>query len=437
MEDNSLVSEITDSNSNIRVNDEKNAVGRTLKKMFIYSIIFCLVVLILFIWNQWITFDLSYPIKHDIFGTYGDFVGGVLGTVISLYSVYMLVKTLQNQISTNADIIITNHETIKSNKKLITQTELQIFDNRFSMLLELYHKAIDNYGTHEDNGTSKGRACFEKRLNDFRNNGFYNNTEYKRRSIGAVSEYQKFYSKYRHDISVHFRMLYLLAKLTAEEKMEDEKYRISYAKCMRGQLSEGEMLLLRYNCYTTYGKLMGQYINQFNLLKHLPIMSLLEFNNWRRVVDNQENVNALDQAYLILKRMMTKMIDEEGWVSETIKYSSRYEMLITLSEKHDNFIVIFTKKKKKKKGGAIKRPVEENAFDEFDENELPRFLKELFIEMFIYSNFFQFNGSDHKIVISEIKENTAEKMIISIRIERKNIPLVLAQHQIAPSIEAS
>lgn len=100
-------------------------------------------------------------------------------------------------------------------------------------------------------------------------------------------------------------------------------------------------------------------------------------------------------------------------------------------------LLYLRKKKKKKKGGAIKRPVEENAFDEFDENELPRFLKELFIEMFIYSNFFQFNGSDHKIVISEIKENTADKMIISIRIERKNIPLVLAQHQIAPSIEAS
>ena len=40
MEDNSLVSEITDSNFNIRVNDEKNAVGRTFKKMFIYSFLF-------------------------------------------------------------------------------------------------------------------------------------------------------------------------------------------------------------------------------------------------------------------------------------------------------------------------------------------------------------------------------------------------------------
>ena len=66
----------------------------------------------------------------------------------------------------DADVV----DTIKSNKKLITQSELQIFDNRFSMLLDLYRKAIDNYGTHEDNSTPKGRACFEKRLNDFKNN---------------------------------------------------------------------------------------------------------------------------------------------------------------------------------------------------------------------------------------------------------------------------
>ena len=435
MEDNSIVSEITERDSNIRVNEEKKAVGRTLRNVFIGCIVFCLSVFLFFIWKQWNTFNLSYPIKHDIFGTYGDFIGGVLGTLISLYSVYMLVKTLQNQISTNADIINTNHETIKSNKKLITQSELQIFDNRFSMLLDLYRKAIDNYGTHEDNSTPKGRACFEKRLNDFKNNGFDNRTEYKRRSIGAIIEYQKFYSKYRHDVSVHFRMLYLLAKLTAEEKMDDEKYRVSYAKCIRGQLSEGEMLLLRYNCYTTYGRLMGQYINQFNLLKHLPIMSLLEFNNWRKTVGDQEKENALDQVFLDIKRMMTRMIDEEGEVNKTMKYSSRYEMLISLSVKHDTFVIVFSKSKKKKKGGAIKRPVEEIAFDAFNDDDLQIFLKEVFIEIFIYSNFFHFNGNDNKIVTSEIKENTADKMVISIKVERKNIPLVLDQHQIAPNIQ--
>ena len=82
MEDNSIVSEITERDSNIRVNEEKKAVGRTLRNVFIGCIVFCLSVFLFFIWKQWNTFNLSYPIKHDIFGTYGDFIGGVLGTLI-------------------------------------------------------------------------------------------------------------------------------------------------------------------------------------------------------------------------------------------------------------------------------------------------------------------------------------------------------------------
>lgn len=437
MDSQSIVSEISEPNVIARVEKEKEETEKTFRKLLQWSAILCVSILLLFVWNQWATFDLSSTIKDDIFSAYGDFIGGVLGTVVSLYSVYMLVKTLQNQISANADVRIANLETIRANKKLITQSELQIFDNRFSMLLDLYHKAIDNYGAHDNNETPKGRGCFEKRLDEFRNNGFDNRTEYKRRSIGAVSEYQKFYSKYRHEISVHFRMLYLLAKLTAEEKMEDEKYRVSYAKCIRGQLSEGEMLLLRYNCYTTYGKLMGQYINQFNLLKHLPIMSLLEFNNWRKAIGDQEKINALDQVALNLKRTMSKMIDEEGEVTKTTKYSSRYDVSICLLKNHDVFDIVFTKSKKRKKGGAIKRPVEEAVFDAFNEKDLPDFLKEVCVEMFVYSNFCHFNGDDHRIVTSEVEVNDQEKLVVKIKVERNKIPLVLAQHQIAPSRDVS
>ena len=212
--------------------------------------IFCFVALILFIWQQWKYLCLSESINSSLFGTFGDFIGGVLGTIIAFYSVYMLVRTFQDQIKTNANVvkannssIETNKNTIESNKKIIEQTQLQIFDSRFNLLLSLYHKAIDSYAT--DNQLH-GRDAFENISLSFRDNGFENHTEYKRRSIGAVSEYRVLYTRNRRELSVHFRMLYLLCKLTAEEKMKDV-LRASYSKSIRGQLSEGELLLLRYN----------------------------------------------------------------------------------------------------------------------------------------------------------------------------------------------
>ena len=85
-----------------------NQVGITFKWAFWLSIFFCATAVVIFIWQQWKSFSFGIPINNDVFGTLGDFVGGILGTIIALYSVYMLVRTFQNQIVTNGNVIITN-----------------------------------------------------------------------------------------------------------------------------------------------------------------------------------------------------------------------------------------------------------------------------------------------------------------------------------------
>lgn len=276
------------------------------KTLIISSIIFCVVVIFLFFCGQIITFRLTDSIEHDIFGAFGDFIGGVLGTFIALYSVYYLVKTFQNQAEindnirlTNKSVIETNESVKKSNDKLINQTELQIFDSRFSKLLDLYKEAINSY--KNENIENNGRLNFEAIVEEFKKKGLLYKTEYKRRSISAVSEYYKLYTINRRNFSIHFRMLYLLTKLTAEEKIY-ESYRVSYAKTIRGQLSEGELLLLRYNCLSIYGARMRTYVNKFNLIKHLPIMSLLEFTKWKNIIQDTNIINTIDQLFINLKK---------------------------------------------------------------------------------------------------------------------------------------
>ena len=109
-------------------------------------------------------------------------------------------------------------------------------------------------------------------------------------------------------MSVHFRNLYLLVKMIGETDNVDEGGnimlkevdRVTYAKSIRGQLSEGEMLFLRYNCLTDRGDKMKPLVNQFNLLKHLPIMSLLEFRAHRNKISSQREINTLDSHFIIL-----------------------------------------------------------------------------------------------------------------------------------------
>lgn len=407
-------------------------------KAFKWCVAFFFVAGVLFFWQQWKTVGLSYPVDGGLFGTLGDFIGGVLGTIIALYTVYLLVRTFQDQTETNASVIETNESIIKANqdvittnKKLIQQTQLQIFDSRFNSLLALYHSAVEAYIDVDDKSV-KGRECFEKYATDFKNSGYQNHTEYMRRSLGAVSRYMELYAKHRKELSVHYRMLYLLSRLTAEEKMRED-YRVTYAKSIRGQLSEGELLLLRYNCLSPYGERMRTYVNQFNLLKHLPIMSLLEFSYWREMIGDEDKVNSIDQLAMTLKKLMTKMLDEDGENKNTIVLSSRLRFVIEVNENHEELSVLFSKEKMKKKGGAIKRPVEEGAFDSIVEGELNTFMKEIMLELFVNSNFFQFNGERHDIVTSEIVENNDKRIVIGTKVFRPGSALALAQSQVLPS----
>lgn len=64
-------------------------------------------------------YDSHLPIDVGLFGTYGDFIGGVLGTFIALYSAYLLVRTLENQAATNESVIRTNKSTIEANNAAV------------------------------------------------------------------------------------------------------------------------------------------------------------------------------------------------------------------------------------------------------------------------------------------------------------------------------
>ena len=42
-------------------------------------------------------FDDEYVVNHELLGTYGDFIGGVLGTIFALISTLILIRTFNQQ----------------------------------------------------------------------------------------------------------------------------------------------------------------------------------------------------------------------------------------------------------------------------------------------------------------------------------------------------
>ena len=67
--------------------------------------------LIFFLWKR--SYDSSAPICASVWGQFGDFVGGLIGSLIAYISVRLLNRNLQEQIQANIDIRKNNENSRK------------------------------------------------------------------------------------------------------------------------------------------------------------------------------------------------------------------------------------------------------------------------------------------------------------------------------------
>lgn len=67
------------------------------KFYFIVAFLFLIFSVFCFTWRIWDSLSMQLPINPEIWGQFGDFVGGTLGTVFSLISVMLVVWTFNVQ----------------------------------------------------------------------------------------------------------------------------------------------------------------------------------------------------------------------------------------------------------------------------------------------------------------------------------------------------
>lgn len=374
------------------------------KGLFWGIIITCIlisgVMIFLFSLNRY--FDNEYPVDNGLFGTYGDFIGGVVGTIVAFYSAFLLVKTLQSQESVNKSVIETNDRISIASGKELYNTLLEVFNNKFERFMACYQNAIDNYVIEKNNEVLTGRKAFEKIASEFINNDFTNNNDYLRRTQSAISEYMDFYSNNRLYLAVHFRMLYLLTSLVSTSGLETND-KVLYAKLIRGQLSESEMTMLRYNCHSEYGMKMQVYCNEFNLIKHLPIMQLLEFRQHYNIIKDKvekaggenlrELVVGLDTMFITLRKYAKIMFDEDPAKERMYDKCKGYTITMSVSEDKKKFILTLIKDPNvERRGGGTGLSATEKALDCFTKNQLNELFRDYLNELFYASNYYQYNG---------------------------------------------
>lgn len=121
--------------------------------------------------------------------------------------------------------------------------------------------------------------------------------------------------------------------------------------------------------------------------------------------------------FITLRKMATKMFKNDGKPKDEYKTSHRYTITMSCSDDKLSFIFEFRKDKTvNRTGGGVKISPEEKAIDCFNETQQKNMFKDFLNELFIYSNFEQYNEGA-KIESEGNETNTANefkyKLVVS------------------------
>jgi hypothetical protein len=206
-----------------------------------------------------------------IWGQFGDFLSGVVGTAVAAATLALVGVTVLIQIqamnlakrqlkATQRELADTRAEMRLSNAALQRQT----FEATFFRL----HEQFRTYTMAVGYGDQRGPDAFSQFAQWVAN--LVNQGEF----VGTVRDqvaaaYERLYSSLEPWLGPYFRMLYHLMKLIHTSFPNDDDRRIFYASMVRAQLSKGELLIIFYNLLNDRSAGVVPYLEFYGMLKHL------------------------------------------------------------------------------------------------------------------------------------------------------------------------
>ena len=334
-----------------------------------FSRIVCFVVALLFFMNQALGLFDGF-VKTEVIGQYGDFVGGVIGTILS---VVLLSDTFKSQ--------------IKESKNNAQVFESQQLNELVFHLLDQYNSVVASFTIAKDdvhgirtilNGKEGLHYALVKMQEEFAR---LDMTHSRKVALGL---FQSFYDSHEDFAPIYFRTIYRIFDVIDKAKVNDD-VKVKYAKLIRCQFTETELVMLRYNAMWPVGKNMRALINEFNLLKDIRPLELLEYLELRNRLteSSRRKVNIL--LYMVQKQVHDLFLSDDTTRAIT-SFRTKYNINVSKLENGTVCKFDFTRN--------TRIQINYDSFTSFDFVTIEE-IRSLFVawfkEMFVYSNYAMFN----------------------------------------------
>lgn len=337
-------------------------ISERFSKILIFSGITLIGIFLFFFTYKAIIFNINAPIKADVFGQFGDIVGGVVGSLWALAGVLLFYTGLKEQ---RKDININRKALEKQIKALEVQKE------EMSLLRQEYKMARKVFEQQKD---ALKEQALHSRMGQFESN-FYSlldiyinirkalmlepdsfirdiNSKIKSVNIGTTeskkylevinSHYLTVYYENKDKISHYLKTIYRIYKTIDEQTDLSPEKKYFYSKIVRSQFTEEELFLIYYNAQSHYGSNFRTLILKYNILKHLMLSNKVELKQL-----SSDNINANSKRHIIVSHLdkfiikavktLYDLSEFENNISNSIKIGEHTVIIEAFSDQNDNF----------------------------------------------------------------------------------------------------
>lgn len=288
---------------------------------------------------------------------------------------------------------LSNEQIAEENKQQVKWEKNRQFEEKFHTLLALYREAVHTYKDKTGNRCTVDEFVVET-LDVCK---FNNKNKYLKSTNAACRTFFANAKENLPTINTHMRLLYQLLSLLNESGLDEKNERI-YAKSLRGQLTDMELVLIRYNCWRKVGENMRPLVAKYNIMKHLPLLNLLEYRKYTergRGSIPDVCIRLLSDELVLWRREISHLFktayDTNERQEQKISYGSLFDVKFSVSEDCRVYDIVLVQKKKNKIG--IKDEVAKLLFN-ISDKDMKGILSEFHKEVFELANFNEWNSME-------------------------------------------
>lgn len=301
----------------------------------------------------------SWVLNEQIIANYGDFVGGVVGTLLAftaaiLYyvalreqrkdvknnqaSLSLQTKALEQQIEEFKQQRIELEETRKVYERQTDLMELQSRIMKQQQFESSFYSMMRVYLDCKNQMNNKEIDCFQKWLDEVEKGlspQFANKTIFDRHNE-IMSSFENLYLKRKDILSPYFKTVYRILSLVDNTQSLGDKEKMQYVKIFRAQLSECETKLLYYNYHSDFSGDARNLSYKLNFMKHYDYMTSID----AKKVHKAELIE--DKEMMMFMRKIESFVIEsinkccEGFSEEVPSLQMKFDYKDIISEVTSN-----------------------------------------------------------------------------------------------------